>query len=215
MPAASSHRSRIGSCQPDADAPLAQRQRNRGADQAGADHDDTGEPHCVGLRCVGRSRPAGARSLRDIQPQRRGAAQVHVLHRGPAACPSRCASSAARRAAWRRARRSRPRTAAAPPGSPSLRAASAGNSAFRSGVAVKMTLMTSSVLSSLRFITSVTSSAVPARISARSLPPTWTAPRTARTATCLLLPARDSGARLAAAPAVLTGRPRRTGRRLP
>src|SRR5579871_4709628 len=68
---------------------------------------------------------------------------------------------------------------------PSLRAASAGNSAVRSLVAVKITLMTSSVLRSLRVITSVTSSAVPARISARSSAPTWIAPRTARTATCL------------------------------
>src|SRR5215469_10375050 len=66
---------------------------------------------------------------------------------------------------------------------PGLRAARAGNSAVRSGVAVKMTLMTSSVLSSLRPITSVTSSVVAARISAWSFALTWTAPRTARTVT--------------------------------
>src|SRR3569833_477848 len=66
---------------------------------------------------------------------------------------------------------------------PSLRAASAGNSAVRSGVAVKMTLITSSVVMALRVITSVTSSAVPARIWSRASASTWIAPRTASTAT--------------------------------
>src|SRR5690606_1040092 len=66
---------------------------------------------------------------------------------------------------------------------PSLRAARAGNSAVRSGVVVKMTLMTSSVLSSLRAITSDTSSVVASRIWSRSSASTCVAPRTARTAT--------------------------------
>ena len=47
---------------------------------------------------------------------------------------------------------------------PRERAASAGNSMVRSGVAVKITLITSSVLSLFLLITSVTSSAVPSRI---------------------------------------------------
>src|SRR5215469_12689878 len=66
---------------------------------------------------------------------------------------------------------------------PILRAASAGNSAVRSGVAVKTTLITSSGTRLLRVITSVTSSVVPSRMSARSLASTWTAPRIALTAT--------------------------------
>ena len=64
---------------------------------------------------------------------------------------------------------------------PILRAASAGNSAVRSGVAVNRTLITSSVVSSLRAITSVTSSAVPSSIASRSSVSTCTAPRTALT----------------------------------
>src|SRR5690606_26883976 len=64
---------------------------------------------------------------------------------------------------------------------PSLRAASAGNSAVRSGVAVNSTLITSSVVSSLRSMTWVTSSVVPAMIESRSLASTWIAPRIART----------------------------------
>src|SRR5580704_13620745 len=47
---------------------------------------------------------------------------------------------------------------------PSLRAASAGNSAVRSGVTVNRTLITSSGVRSLRVITAVTSSAVPSRL---------------------------------------------------
>src|SRR5262249_19897050 len=64
---------------------------------------------------------------------------------------------------------------------PILRAASAGNSAVRSGVAVNSTLITSSVVSSFRDMTSVTSSAVPSSIASRSSPSTWIAPRTALT----------------------------------
>ena len=51
---------------------------------------------------------------------------------------------------------------------PILRAASAGNSAVRSGVDVNSTLITSSVVRSLRDITSVTSSAVASSIASRS-----------------------------------------------
>src|SRR5579875_18826 len=75
---------------------------------------------------------------------------------------------------------------------PILRAASAGNSAVRSGVTVNSTLITSSVVRSLRLITAVTSSAVPSRIASRSSASTWIAPRIARTATCQLLPLRCS-----------------------
>src|SRR3569833_560382 len=49
--------------------------------------------------------------------------------------------------------------------------------------ALKMTLISSSVVMALRVITSVTSSAVPARIWSRSSASTWIAPRTASTAT--------------------------------
>src|ERR1017187_5795871 len=64
---------------------------------------------------------------------------------------------------------------------PILRAASAGNSAVRSGVAVNSTLITSSVVSSLRVMTSVTSSAVASSIASRPAESTCTAPRTALT----------------------------------
>ena len=67
---------------------------------------------------------------------------------------------------------------------PSLRAASAGNSAVRSGVAVKSTLITSSGVRSLRLITALTSSAVPSRMASRSSASTWIAPRMAMTVTC-------------------------------
>src|SRR5580693_8552463 len=70
---------------------------------------------------------------------------------------------------------------------PILRAASAGNSAVRSGVAVNRTLITSSVDRSLRAITSVTSSAVPSSIASRSSASICTAPRTALTVICLVL----------------------------
>src|SRR5262245_3011597 len=69
---------------------------------------------------------------------------------------------------------------------PILRAARAGNSAVRSGVAVKTTLITSSVTRPLRVMTSVTSSVVPSRTAVRSLAPIWTAPRIALTATGLI-----------------------------
>src|SRR6266704_1907155 len=54
-------------------------------------------------------------------------------------------------------------------------------SASRSGVAVKMTLITSSGVRSLRVKTSVTSSVVPSRIDSRSFAATWVAPRIALT----------------------------------
>src|SRR5690606_12473225 len=66
---------------------------------------------------------------------------------------------------------------------PSLRAASAGNSALRSWVAVNRTLMKSSVVNWLRRMTSSISSAVASNMRSRSLASTWTAPRIARTAT--------------------------------
>src|ERR1700730_11683735 len=76
---------------------------------------------------------------------------------------------------------------------PILRAASAGNSAVRSGVAVNSTLITSSVVSSLRVMTSVTSSAVPSSIASRSSVSICTAPRTALT---VILASPSSGATL-------------------
>src|SRR5690625_4753591 len=66
---------------------------------------------------------------------------------------------------------------------PSSRAANAGNSLVRSGVAVNSTLITSSVVNSLRRITSATSSAVASSTCSRSSASTCTAPRMARTAT--------------------------------
>src|SRR5215469_1528305 len=80
---------------------------------------------------------------------------------------------------------------------PSALAASAGNSARRSAVAEKITLITSSVLRPLRFITSVTSSAVPSSISSRSSASPWMAPLMALTATIApFSPALDAMARL-------------------
>src|SRR6266851_3851099 len=75
---------------------------------------------------------------------------------------------------------------------PILRAASAGNSAVRSGVAVNRTLITSSVTRLFRVMTSETSSVVPSRIAARSFASIWTAPRIALTVTSLLLHAASS-----------------------
>src|SRR5215470_8836796 len=68
---------------------------------------------------------------------------------------------------------------------PILRAASAGNSAVRSGVTVNSTLITSSVVRSLRLMTAVTSSAVPSRMASRSTASSWMAPRIARTGNVL------------------------------
>src|ERR1700729_574324 len=67
---------------------------------------------------------------------------------------------------------------------PSLRAASAGNSAVRSGVTVNSTLITSSGARSLRLITAVTRSAVHSRMASLSSASTWMAPRMALTVTC-------------------------------
>ena len=66
---------------------------------------------------------------------------------------------------------------------PISRAAYAGNSAVRSGVAVNTTLIRSSLVRSLRSSIARTSSEAAARIWSRSLSSTWIAPRTARTAT--------------------------------
>jgi hypothetical protein len=65
--------------------------------------------------------------------------------------------------------------------SPSNRAAYAGNSALRSGVAVNTMLIKSAGSMALRCSTSFTSSVVPSRMSSRSFASTWIAPRTART----------------------------------
>ena len=101
------------------------------------------------------------RSLGDVQAQGGRAAQVDVLD---------LVSAAGRVSTWaisRTTRGSAPGTSisvaqiSGTSWKPSLRAASAGNSAVRSGVAVKITLITSSVVSLLRSITSVTSSVDP------------------------------------------------------
>src|SRR5690348_15854209 len=75
---------------------------------------------------------------------------------------------------------------------PACRAAYAGNSATRSGVEVKNTLIRSSALSSLRPRTAWISLATPASKSSRSSESIWIAPRTARTATCTNSMGRDS-----------------------
>src|SRR2546421_1821347 len=68
----------------------------------------------------------------------------------------------------------------ATPSSPSARAATAGNSASRSSVSVKMQLTISSARSSLRRISSRISSVVAARIASASLALTLLAPRSAK-----------------------------------
>jgi hypothetical protein len=70
---------------------------------------------------------------------------------------------------------------------PSLRAAAAGKSLWRSGVAVNQMLIRSSVVSPFRSRMAVSSSLTCSSMCPASSRSSWTAPRTARTATVMLL----------------------------
>src|SRR5216684_2659568 len=169
--------------QPHIRPPLTKGERHRGPDQPGADHHHAagaGSPGCV-------SRVHWAMSSRS------------------AAAPRRYTCCSAERGWPVSTCMSRRTTRGIAPGTPIsdahssgtswkpiLRAASAGNSAVRSGVAVNRTLITSSVTRLFRVMTSETSSVVPSRIAARSFASIWTAPRIALTVTSLLLHAASS-----------------------
>src|ERR1700730_2003905 len=172
--------------QPHIRPPFTRRERDRGPDQPGADHHHAagaGPPHAL-------LRPSG----------------VHwAMSSRSAAAPRRYTCCSAERGWPVSTCMSRRTTRGIAPGTPIsdahssgtswkpiLRAASAGNSAVRSGVAVNRTLITSSVTRLFRVMTSETSSVVPSRIAARSFASIWTAPRIALTVTSLLLHAASS-----------------------